>query len=351
MLACVKKCANIWCFLVVFCLCYFLETVTFTYLVSAVQSVERQFQISSKKAGTLIAASDIGYVLTVVVLAYLGSKGNRARWIGGGCVLISLACFLAALPSFIFPNEEPIYSHEFVVKTLVPKSDDPNLTVGWIMSDPFLKRKFIEFHQKDATPANENGLKFIPTMPPIILNEPKSQSTKRTPIPIRSTSSPVPVRSTPAPVKPKTENEEGSGAGVIDEDLEEGDDDNGDGALMDDQNVPRIIRDVAVQESKTILPLTQFLAFAEASLSQNDTISLKAACNLPFSFCNATVSKLKAAMADEKCKETRTNYMAYGIVFLAISCIGVGHSMPWTLGMPLIDDNVKKQNTPFFFGR
>ena len=41
-------------------------------------------------------------VLFVVVLSYFGSKGNRARWIGGGCLLISLACLIIALPHFIF---------------------------------------------------------------------------------------------------------------------------------------------------------------------------------------------------------------------------------------------------------
>jgi hypothetical protein len=29
--------------------------------------------------------------------------------------------------------------------------------------------------------------------------------------------------------------------------------------------------------------------------------------------------------------------------------LGIGRTMPWALGIPLIDDNVKKQSTPVYF--
>ena len=52
-----------------------------------------------------------------------------------------------------------------------------------------------------------------------------------------------------------------------------------------------------------------------------------------------------------KCEFEKTNDIAFGIVFAGIMFIGVGHSMPWTLGVPLIDDNIKKRSAPLYFGR
>lgn len=353
---CFHKCANLWCFLVVFCLCYFLETITFTYLISAVQSVERQFQIPSSKSGTLIAASDIGYVLTVVVLAYVGSKGNRARWIGGGCVLISLACFLASMPNFIFPNnQERIYSHDFVVQALVPKLEDT--TWANVSADPFLTEKFIQFRKfKDTTGKPDLGMsatpKFFITEPVTVerrffTTSPLHQPSTAKVTTERLTTLPPTTKATTQPpvptIKHIDEDDLDEGSGIITlEDLEEGD--------VDEHVPPDISRIVKRDIRQPLVPLETFLTFVNRTLPDNVTNLLKIGSNLPFMFCNTAVNKLKKYMTSEKCKEQQTNNVAYGIVFVAISFIGVGHSMPWTLGMPLIDDNVSKKNTPFFFG-
>jgi hypothetical protein len=38
------------------------------------------------------------------------------------------------------------------------------------------------------------------------------------------------------------------------------------------------------------------------------------------------------------------------MVFAGLVCLGVGHSMPWSLGLPLMDDNIKRKNLPTYFG-
>jgi hypothetical protein len=42
--------------------------------------------------------------------------------------------------------------------------------------------------------------------------------------------------------------------------------------------------------------------------------------------------------------------MAYIVVFVGLIIMGVGGSLPWTLGMPLMDDNVKQKSLPKYFG-
>jgi hypothetical protein len=53
----------------------------------------------------MVSASDFGYIPTVVFVAYMGGKGNRAKWIGAGCILISVANVIISSSNFLFPVE------------------------------------------------------------------------------------------------------------------------------------------------------------------------------------------------------------------------------------------------------
>lgn len=91
-------------------------------MISAIQNIERQFRIPSKLSGFLVSArksevrsylylqsfiDDISYVPTVIFISYMGSRGNRAKWIGAGCTLIALAHIFTATPNFFFPVHAP----------------------------------------------------------------------------------------------------------------------------------------------------------------------------------------------------------------------------------------------------
>ena len=71
---------------------------------------------------------------------------------------------------------------------------------------------------------------------------------------------------------------------------------------------------------------------------------------LPVGFCDATINRMKHYVEETKCAQQQTNLAAFGIVFFGLILVGVGHSMPWSLGVPLIDDNVKRRNLPTYFG-
>lgn len=107
-------------FLGLFSLVYFFESIGHSYIISALQNIEKQFQIPSRLSGFMISAGrcpsdgpvnvgsgDIGYIPSVLFVAYLGSKGNRARWIGGGALLMACAYLLMSSPNFIFPVITP----------------------------------------------------------------------------------------------------------------------------------------------------------------------------------------------------------------------------------------------------
>lgn len=47
-------------------------------------------------------------------------QGNRARWIGGGCLMIALANFLISMSNFLFPVESIRLNGSVVGKCLDP---------------------------------------------------------------------------------------------------------------------------------------------------------------------------------------------------------------------------------------
>uniref|UniRef100_A0A915IWA8 Solute carrier organic anion transporter family member n=1 Tax=Romanomermis culicivorax TaxID=13658 RepID=A0A915IWA8_ROMCU len=207
------------CFLCLFYVCIVLESIVSTFLGSAIQSLERQFQIPSSKSGLLVSASRLGTVPTVLFLAYFGNKGNKVRWIGFSCLLIAGGCFLAATPNFLFP----------------------------------LKNDMI-------------GLE-------------KSRS------------------------------------------------------------------------------LVEELNFNSTNVGNRSQISdfIKNVQQWPFTFCNESASVVRKHYEKMKCqlKDRRSgvtsNDWAFGLVFGAIFLFGVGQSVPWTVGTPLIDDAVKKKHLPYHF--
>uniref|UniRef100_A0A0N4U147 Solute carrier organic anion transporter family member n=1 Tax=Dracunculus medinensis TaxID=318479 RepID=A0A0N4U147_DRAME len=80
-----------------------LEAIGGFYMTSSVVSIEKQFQITSRMSGLMVSAGDFGYIPSVIFVSYLGGKGNRAKWIGGGCLLIAFANFLISMSNFLFP--------------------------------------------------------------------------------------------------------------------------------------------------------------------------------------------------------------------------------------------------------
>lgn len=97
--------ANLRSFLILFCIYFFIETTTVSYLASSIQSIERYSSLPSRLSGPLVGAMGVGYSASVIVLAHFGSKGHRSRWIGAGCLLTGVACLVMALPMALFSPE------------------------------------------------------------------------------------------------------------------------------------------------------------------------------------------------------------------------------------------------------
>ncbi|VDM62882.1 unnamed protein product [Angiostrongylus costaricensis] len=88
-------------------------------MTSAVVYIEKQFQIPSRLSGTMVSAGDFAYIPIVIFTSYFGGKGNRARWIGGGCMLIAVANFLISSSNFLFAAEKFHVNSSYIPSSLI----------------------------------------------------------------------------------------------------------------------------------------------------------------------------------------------------------------------------------------
>ncbi|XP_064097266.1 solute carrier organic anion transporter family member 74D-like isoform X1 [Macrobrachium nipponense] len=87
-------------FLVAYCIQNIIAGAESTFLIGCTSSIEKHFQFSSGDMGLIILLSEIGPIITTMLLSYFGGRGNRPRWlaiglaIGGLGVLIIFSTFL-----------------------------------------------------------------------------------------------------------------------------------------------------------------------------------------------------------------------------------------------------------------
>lgn len=64
----------------------------------ALTTLERQYKLPSSQSALIVSSTDIGAVLFVLVVSYLGAKGNRPKWIATGSFLMAVGSFIFTIP-------------------------------------------------------------------------------------------------------------------------------------------------------------------------------------------------------------------------------------------------------------
>uniref|UniRef100_A0A1I7YHR0 Solute carrier organic anion transporter family member n=1 Tax=Steinernema glaseri TaxID=37863 RepID=A0A1I7YHR0_9BILA len=303
-------------FIFVFAVVYYLEAIGGTYMVSAIQSIERQFQIPSKLTGFMVSASDIGYIPTVIFISYFGSKGNRAKWIGAGTFLIACCHLLISTPNFIFPVAAPVLNLTKLQSSLMPSPAlfQNNVTLNHFMSYPpiadripvLIRQKLLE--KVAGLYSKDDKQRFARSIVGALGEDHKNRT-----------------------VQPEF------GLYVLDEPL----------IVQIMKHVDGILNGTEGQES--LINLLTLYAHHRANNSESDVAITRRAAIAPFSFCGRLVNDLRSVVNDLKCRREGSNMGPFVIIFTALLFLGVGRSMPWCLGVPLIDDNVKRKSMPVYF--
>ena len=70
-------------------------------------SLETRFKFSSIEVGSIGLIYDVGNMVFVLLVSYLGDRGSKPLWLAVSLIIAGLACFLFALPQWIFGKYNP----------------------------------------------------------------------------------------------------------------------------------------------------------------------------------------------------------------------------------------------------
>ncbi|VDN59179.1 unnamed protein product [Dracunculus medinensis] len=256
------------CFAGLFGVILLFEAIGGAYIFSTIQNLERQFQISSKLSGFIVSASDIGYISTAIFIAYFGSRGDRAKWIGFGAILAGLSYLMVASPNFIFSAHRPVinnthlevivsFSFNSAIFPLIAEGNIPCLLVfiRFKRSNSIYSLILSELNDFIKGKNNENELKML--LQTFINNR-----------------------------------------------------------LINSTEDMKIIRKTAIA---------------------------------PFSFCNQAMNDFRNKIKGITCSYKPSVWGPSLVLIIGLIGVGVSRSMPWSLGIPLLDDTVKKRQLPSYF--
>ncbi|EJD74004.1 sodium-independent organic anion transporter [Loa loa] len=231
-------------------------------------------------SGLMVSAGDFGYIPSVVFVSYFGSKGNRARWIGAGTLMIAFANILISMSNFLFPVQITQLNSTFIESNLI---SDRNYLDDNIKSNTFLN------YAKTFSDAKSFPLEQ--TLKMHALNATLRQ--------------------------------------FADEKLS---------SCNHYQN-----------NSNQLCAI--FFSFMQQLNQPNVTeiSNLRILIGSPFSFCNTMFNTLRREMNKIRCSNELSNLGPFIMIFAGLLILGIGRTMPYSLGLPLIDDNVKRQNLPLYF--
>lgn len=71
------------------------------YINSVITTIEKRFEIPSSLSGLVASSYEIGNVITVIFVSYLGSRRHIPVWIGVGSVIMGLGSLIFMVPHFI----------------------------------------------------------------------------------------------------------------------------------------------------------------------------------------------------------------------------------------------------------
>ncbi|XP_052106028.1 solute carrier organic anion transporter family member 4A1-like [Mytilus californianus] len=80
---------------------------------SAIPSLERQFKLPSTKSALIPSSMDIGSLIVVLFVTFIGGRYNKAAIVAGGTVVMALGSFVFLIPHFIDQYTYVEYATEY----------------------------------------------------------------------------------------------------------------------------------------------------------------------------------------------------------------------------------------------
>ncbi|XP_073801949.1 solute carrier organic anion transporter family, member 1F1 isoform X3 [Danio rerio] len=81
--------------------CYFSKSMTASYTKSTITQIEKRFEITSSTVGFIDGSFEMGNMLVITLVSYVGAKFHRPKIIGAGVLLMGIGTLLMASPHFL----------------------------------------------------------------------------------------------------------------------------------------------------------------------------------------------------------------------------------------------------------
>uniref|UniRef100_A0AC35UHE6 Solute carrier organic anion transporter family member n=1 Tax=Rhabditophanes sp. KR3021 TaxID=114890 RepID=A0AC35UHE6_9BILA len=303
----------IWCFIGVFLTVYFVEAIAGFYMTTNIVNLERQFQIPSKISGLMVSASDFGYIPTVIFISFIGSKSNRAKFIGGGCMLIAIANIMIGYSHFLFPTPTASMT-SFRVESILER--DLN---RW-SNDSVTVQDFLTYLKNYNGGVGIGNLNSIMGKNPLqILNQGSQQQI----IALSNTTKIGFVKS-------------------IDVSQEKNE------LLRMFKSTFFYCNSPTSQDDQLCISYFAFLR----EYNNVDPIELSEYRQLihsSYAYCDMGLNQMKNISHDLKCAENTSSMQPTILIFAGLIILGIGRTVPFSLGLPLVDDNIAKRNLSTFY--
>ncbi|XP_051640425.1 solute carrier organic anion transporter family member 1C1-like isoform X2 [Manacus candei] len=95
------NCSQLKIFLGALAFSFFAKGFSGSYMKSMSSQIERRFEISSSIVGIIDGSFEIGNLMVMVLVSYLGPRVHRPKIIAVGCLVMSLGAFLSVMPQFL----------------------------------------------------------------------------------------------------------------------------------------------------------------------------------------------------------------------------------------------------------
>lgn len=89
-------------FVVWLCIFGFVEGAAVNGIVNIIlTTLEFRYNLQSSQSALIVSSTDIGALIFVLFVSYMGAKGNRPRWIAGGSLIMAVGSFIFIIPHML----------------------------------------------------------------------------------------------------------------------------------------------------------------------------------------------------------------------------------------------------------
>jgi fucose permease len=67
---------------------------------AALPALERQFKLPSTRSAIIPSSQDIGALIVVLFVSFIGGRYNKASWVASGSIIMAIGSFLFMVPHF-----------------------------------------------------------------------------------------------------------------------------------------------------------------------------------------------------------------------------------------------------------